>query len=41
MNIKLKKQPRKYLDSVDEKTRQELYKALDKLAVLEGNIVYQ
>ena len=38
MKIKLKKQPQKYLDSVDENTRQKLYKALDKLAVLEGDI---
>ena len=38
MEIKLKKQPQKYLASVDENTRQKLYKALDKLAMLEGDI---
>lgn len=39
MEIILKKQPQKYLDSVDTKTRQKLYKALDQLSRLEGNIV--
>lgn len=39
MEIKLKKQPQKYLDRVDTKTRDKLYKALDQLARLEGNIV--
>lgn len=39
MEIKLKKQPQKYLKSVDEKTRKKLYKALDQLSRLEGNIV--
>ena len=39
MEIKLKKQPRKYLASVDNKTRKKLYKALDQLSRLEGNIV--
>lgn len=39
MNIRLKKQPRKYLESVDENTRKKLYKALDELSRLEGNIV--
>lgn len=39
MEIKLKKQPQKYLASVDEKTRKKLYKALDELSRLEGNIV--
>lgn len=39
MDIVLKKQARKYLDSVDENTRQKLYKALDQLSRLEGNIV--
>lgn len=39
MEIKLRKQPQKYLASVDEKTRQKLYAALDQLSRLEGNIV--
>lgn len=39
MEIKLKKQPQKYLKSVDESTRKKLYKALDQLSRLEGNIV--
>ena len=39
MEIKLKKQPQKYLASVDEKTRKKLYKALDQISRLEGNIV--
>ena len=39
MEIKLKKQPQKYLSSVDEPTRQKLYKALDRLSRLEGDIV--
>lgn len=39
MEIKLKKQPQKYLASVDNKTRKKLYKALDQLSQLEGNIV--
>ena len=39
MEIKLKKQPQKYLSSVDEATRKKLYKALDQLSVLEGDIV--
>lgn len=39
MEIKLKKQAKKYLDSVDEITRKKLYKALDRLSRLEGNIV--
>lgn len=39
MEIKLKKQPQKYLKSVDEKTRKKLYRALDQLSRLEGNIV--
>ena len=38
MEIKLKKQAQKYLDSVDEPTRQKLYKALDQLALLKGDI---
>lgn len=39
MEIKLKKQPQKYLLSVDEPTRRKLYKALDQLSRLEGDIV--
>lgn len=39
MEIKLKKQPQKYLRAVDEKTRQKLYKALDQISRFEGNIV--
>ncbi len=39
MEIKLKKQPQKYLSGVDEATRKKLYKALDQLSVLEGDIV--
>lgn len=39
MEILLKKQPRKYLKSVDEPTRQKLYRALEQLSRLEGDIV--
>ena len=39
MEIKLKKQAQKYLDQVDENTRKKLYKALDRLSRLEGDIV--
>lgn len=39
MEIVLKKQPRKYIESVDEPTRRKLYKALDSLSRLEGDIV--
>ena len=39
MEIKLKKQAQKYLDSVDAKTRKKLYKALDELSRLRGDIV--
>lgn len=39
MELKLKKQPQKYLASVDEATRKKLYKALEQIARLEGNIV--
>lgn len=39
MEIKLKKQPVKYLKSVDENTRKKLFKALDRLSRLEGDIV--
>ena len=38
MEIRLKKQPQKYLASVDENTRKKLYKALDELSRLEGDI---
>ena len=38
MEIQLKKQPRKYLASVDEKTRQKLYKALEEISELKGDI---
>lgn len=39
MEIRLKKQPQKYLESVDAPTRKKLYKALDELSRLEGDIV--
>ncbi len=39
MEIKLKKQAQKYLSCVDENTRKKLYKALDQLSRLEGDIV--
>lgn len=39
MEIVLKKQPQKYLASVDEPTRKKLYKALEELSRLEGDIV--
>ena len=39
MELKLEKQPRKYLASVDANTRIKLYRALDTLKNLEGNIV--
>lgn len=39
MEIILKKQAQKYLDSVDANTRKKLYKALEKLSNLDGNIV--
>ena len=38
MEIILKKQPMKYLASVDEKTRQKLYKALEEISELKGYI---
>ena len=38
MELKLKKQPQKYLASVDESTRKKLYRALDQISRLEGNI---
>lgn len=39
MELKLKKQPQKYLASVDEPTRKKLNKALEQLSRLEGDIV--
>ena len=39
MRLKLKKQPQKYLASVDANTRRKLYKALEQLARVEGDIV--
>lgn len=39
IKILLEKQPRKYLASVDEPTRSKLWKALDKLKELDGDIV--
>ena len=38
MKVVLKKQPQKYLSSVDEPTRKKLRKALTALANLEGDI---
>lgn len=38
MKIVLKKQPQKYLASIDAPTREKLYKALDGLKNLEGDI---
>lgn len=39
LEIRLKKRAQKYLDSVDANTRRKLYKALDQLSRLEGDIV--
>lgn len=39
IEVQLKAQPRKYLDSVDERTRKKLFKALDGLRELKGDIV--
>ena len=39
MKILLQKQPIKYLESVDQPTRNKLYRALDKLKNLDGDIV--
>ena len=39
MEIRLQKQPKKYLASVDAPTREKLERALEKLKNLEGNIV--
>lgn len=38
MEIRLSKRAQKYLDSVDTNMLKKLYKALDKLSRLEGNI---
>ncbi len=38
MEVRLKKQAQKYLDSVDEPTRKKLYRALDQLSQLNGDI---
>lgn len=38
MEIRLEKQPQKYLAKVDEATRKKLYRALDQIAELTGNI---
>lgn len=38
MELHLKKQPRKYLASVDESTRKKLYKALEQISEFQGNI---
>lgn len=38
MELRLKKQPQKYLASVDERTRQKLWKALDQIKTFSGNI---
>lgn len=39
MEIKLKKQPMKYLESADQNTRNKLYRALNRLRELDGDIV--
>ena len=39
MEIILKKQAQKYLDKVDAATRKKLYKALEELSELKGDIV--
>ena len=39
MLIILSKQAKKYLEAVDEPTRKKLYKALDEVAELKGDIV--
>jgi len=38
MEIKLTKQPKKYLAATDENTRKKLLRALDQLSKLEGDI---
>ena len=39
MEIRLKKQPQKYLASVDANTREKLNRALEKIKELDGDIV--
>lgn len=39
MELYLEKQPQKYLARADESTRRKLYKALDQISELKGNIV--
>ena len=39
MEIRLKKQPQKYLAAADGNTREKLYRALEKLKELDGDIV--
>ena len=39
MELKLKKQARKYIEAADAKTRKKLFKALDDISRLEGDIV--
>lgn len=39
MEIRLMKQPQKYLDSVGVKTRKMLYKTMEQLKTLDGDIV--
>lgn len=39
MELRLKKQPQKYLASVDANTREKLTRALEKLKELDGDIV--
>lgn len=39
MEIRLRKQPQKYLKAVGAKTRNKLYKALEQLKTLDGDIV--
>lgn len=39
MELRLQKQPIKYLESVDQPARNKLYRALDKLKNLDGDIV--
>lgn len=39
MDLYLEKQPKKYLSSVDESTRSKLYRALEQIKLLEGNII--
>ena len=38
MEVQLKKQAQKYLDRVDQPTREKLLRALDQLALLQGDI---